>query len=131
MLARACLRLCSSAYDPDRLPRPLSSPIPDAAWRGSQIPSLASQQQDGRWALDESSASCNRCAGVFSAMQRRHHCRWCGCLVCGSCSQTKRQLPPADFGGLHAEYKAPQSVCAVCSERLSNGAQQAAAYAQA
>jgi hypothetical protein len=131
MLARACLRLCGSAYDPDRPPRPLSSPVPDVAWRGSQIPSLASQQQDGRWALDESSAACMRCAGAFSAMRRRHHCRWCGCLVCGSCSQLKRRLPPADFGGVHAEYKGLQSVCAVCCKHLDKGERQAAAFAQA
>jgi hypothetical protein len=122
MLARACVRLSDTAYDRNVMPRPLSSPVPDAVWRGSQIPSLAAKHQDGRWALDDASTSCMRCDGAFSGLRRRHHCRWCGCLVCGSCCQLTRRLPPGDFGGIHASYKEEQRVCAVCADHLDKGA---------
>ena len=121
MLARASLRVSEGPYNHSVMPRPLSSPIEASVWRGSQIPILASQCQDGRWALDESSRSCTRCSAAFSAMRRRHHCRWCGCLLCSSCGQSKRQLPPSDFGGIHAQYIAAQSVCAVCADHLDKG----------
>lgn len=120
MLARACLRLSDSTYDQNLMPRPLSVPLPAAVWRGSQVPSLAAKQMDGRWALDESSSCCMRCSAAFSALRRRHHCRWCGSLVCGSCSKAKRRLPPGDFGGIQAEYTGEQSVCAVCDKHLSS-----------
>jgi hypothetical protein len=118
MLARACQRLCDSKYNLSLTPRPLSSPLLDASWRGSQVPALAAQMQDGRWALDESASFCMRCDAAFSALRRRHHCRWCGCVACGSCSLSKRRLPPSDFGGIHAAYKGEQSVCAVCAKLL-------------
>ena len=118
MLARACQRVCDSQYNLALTPRPLSTPLLDASWRGSQVPSLAAQMQDGRWALDECASCCMRCDAAFSALRRRHHCRWCGCLACGSCSQHKRRLPPSDFGGIHAGYKGEQSVCAVCAKSL-------------
>jgi hypothetical protein len=118
MLARAGMRMCDSKYDHNVMSRPLSAPVPDELWRGSQIPALSLQLCDGRWAVDESSTSCMRCGGAFSAVRRRHHCRWCGCLLCSGCSQAKRLLPPADFGGIHAQYKGQQSVCAVCAGHL-------------
>jgi hypothetical protein len=130
MLARACSHCLSGGkYDHGVMPRALSSPSPvlDAVWRGSQIPSLVSQHCDGRWAPDESSPSCMRCSAAFSAVRRRHHCRWCGCLLCGACSQAKRPLPPANFGGIHAQYKGQQSVCSLCAEHLDSGASRAAA----
>ncbi len=127
MLARAGLRVCDSKYDHSVMPRPLSAPAPAELWRGSHIPALASQLHDGRWALDESSAACMRCGDVFSAVRRRHHCRWCGCLICGGCSRAKRQLPPANFGGIGAQYNGQQSVCQVCCSHLDNGAGRVAA----
>eukprot|EP00808_Paulinella_micropora_P023555 g52369.t1 len=38
------------------------------------------------WQADKSSGQCALCAAVFTAVFRRHHCRYCGCLVCGLCS---------------------------------------------
>ena len=120
MLARASLHVSDGTYDHSLMPRPLSSAVAAEEWRGSQLPTLVSKCHDGRWALDESSHSCTRCAAAFSAMRRRHHCRWCGCLLCSSCGQSKRQLPPSDFGGIHAHYSAAQSVCAECAGRLDS-----------
>jgi hypothetical protein len=39
---------------------------------------------------DCSSAVCARCGGAFSLLNRRHHCRFCGCLCCAACSRLRR-----------------------------------------
>jgi hypothetical protein len=38
------------------------------------------------WVPDEEGSGCSVCHSVFSLTKRRHHCRKCGALVCGSCS---------------------------------------------
>jgi hypothetical protein len=123
MLARAHVRLSELSYNRSIMPRPLSCPASVAERPGSDILCSLSQVQDGRWALDESSVSCMCCEAVFTALRRRHHCRWCGCLVCSSCSQAKRLLPPSDFGGIHAQYDREQSVCVVCRDVIDKEVQ--------
>eukprot|EP00466_Bigelowiella_natans_P003288 jgi/Bigna1/80538/fgenesh1_pg.72_\ len=54
--------------------------------RGSR---LGSQFQGGPapvWESDHSSTECNICSRRFTMLRRRHHCRFCGILVCNSCS---------------------------------------------
>lgn len=41
------------------------------------------------WVGDEQSDACLLCADTFSLTKRRHHCRRCGLLVCGSCSSKR------------------------------------------
>lgn len=38
------------------------------------------------WVLNESAASCMRCQSAFTFFNRRHHCRFCGFVICGDCS---------------------------------------------
>ncbi|GAB5365174.1 hypothetical protein AAMO2058_001034400 [Amorphochlora amoebiformis] len=46
------------------------------------------------WQADESSNECNVCSKRFHMLtRRRHHCRYCGLLVCDSCSKHRRMLP--------------------------------------
>eukprot|EP00128_Syssomonas_multiformis_P014810 Colp12_sorted_trinity150504_noHs@23252 len=45
------------------------------------------------WVPDEHSENCQKCKGGFTMMNRRHHCRRCGLLVCGDCSLKKMALP--------------------------------------
>ena len=39
-----------------------------------------------RWESDKEGANCRICNTGFTAIKRRHHCRKCGLLVCGGCS---------------------------------------------
>jgi hypothetical protein len=49
-----------------------------------------------RWVLDAETEMCLRCGVGFSSdirySVRRHHCRYCGWVVCGACSQHTLQL---------------------------------------
>jgi hypothetical protein len=57
------------------------------------------------WVPDAESKACTVCcmwvrshvinlsATKFTFTNRRHHCRQCGTVVCGGCSQHKKQLP--------------------------------------
>eukprot|EP00656_Telonema_subtile_P056609 TRINITY_DN9083_c0_g1_i2.p1 TRINITY_DN9083_c0_g1~~TRINITY_DN9083_c0_g1_i2.p1 ORF type:complete len:136 (-),score=10.29 TRINITY_DN9083_c0_g1_i2:190-597(-) len=47
-----------------------------------------------RWEPDFSSDKCGLCGEGFWLFRRRHHCRKCGQLVCGSCSTSRI---PTDF----------------------------------
>jgi len=53
-----------------------------------------------RWQPDEEAPSCLLCKRVFSIFFRRHHCRACGKVICGYCSQLSLKLPR--FGHISA-----------------------------
>ncbi|OQR97101.1 hypothetical protein ACHHYP_12709 [Achlya hypogyna] len=53
--------------------------------RGTQIRSACARS---RWVPDRARACCVGCSKGFSLLRRRHHCRVCGEIVCGKCSQT-------------------------------------------
>merc|ERR1719242_559195 len=42
------------------------------------------------WQANNSANGCTICTRQFTLLKRRHHCRRCGKLVCGKCSQAKR-----------------------------------------
>eukprot|EP00743_Colponemidia_sp_Colp-15_P005626 GILK01006048.1.p1 GENE.GILK01006048.1~~GILK01006048.1.p1 ORF type:complete len:905 (+),score=176.97 GILK01006048.1:32-2716(+) len=48
------------------------------------------------WLPDSHSPSCQLCIMNFTLMKRRHHCRRCGKVVCGSCSSHSALLPNID-----------------------------------
>ncbi|XP_033847540.1 pleckstrin homology domain-containing family F member 2-like [Periophthalmus magnuspinnatus] len=64
------------------------------------------------WIPDRASAICMRCSRNFSVTHRRHHCRKCGFLVCGSCSRKR-----AVIGNIHPTKR--QRVCVQCHSGLS------------
>lgn len=39
------------------------------------------------WVPDRNAANCMICNARFTTVRRRHHCRMCGMVVCGSCSK--------------------------------------------
>eukprot|EP01125_Pyxidicula_operculata_P004525 TRINITY_DN170_c0_g2_i2.p1 TRINITY_DN170_c0_g2~~TRINITY_DN170_c0_g2_i2.p1 ORF type:complete len:419 (-),score=85.91 TRINITY_DN170_c0_g2_i2:115-1371(-) len=44
------------------------------------------------WVPDSEAKSCICCSTKFTFTNRRHHCRQCGNIVCGSCSSNKKEL---------------------------------------
>jgi len=56
------------------------------------------------WESDHSAKQCTQCGTNFTLFTRRHHCRFCGALVCHSCSKYK--LPD--------DKKFKQRACALC-----------------
>jgi len=46
------------------------------------------------WLPDHSSATCHHCEAQFTLLLRRHHCRVCGRIFCGRCTQQTLLLTP-------------------------------------
>lgn len=65
-----------------------------------------------RWELDEEAPECRRCHNKFDFFNRRHHCRYCGKIFCGSCSALKLILPPG------YNQPDPQRICIGCGDIL-------------
>lgn len=63
------------------------------------------------WVKDEQSKACLLCNDGFTLTHRRHHCRFCGLLVCGTCSAKKfcTQSNP----------KEKQRCCDACYNKIS------------
>lgn len=49
------------------------------------------------WQTDDSADECFLCHKNFSLFFRRHHCRKCGRVVCGNCSQAKSTYLPTAY----------------------------------
>ncbi|CAH8629648.1 unnamed protein product [Dicrocoelium dendriticum] len=59
--------------------------------------STASGNLAAEWVKDEQSTMCAECCAEFTVLNRRHHCRACGKVFCGSCSDYR--APIAFLGG--------------------------------
>ncbi|KEQ97804.1 hypothetical protein AUEXF2481DRAFT_545127 [Aureobasidium subglaciale EXF-2481] len=46
-----------------------------------------------RWQPDDELSACSICGNAFTFLNRRHHCRRCGRLVCGPCSPHRITIP--------------------------------------
>eukprot|EP00824_Muranothrix_gubernata_P000565 TRINITY_DN10685_c0_g1_i3.p1 TRINITY_DN10685_c0_g1~~TRINITY_DN10685_c0_g1_i3.p1 ORF type:complete len:477 (-),score=83.46 TRINITY_DN10685_c0_g1_i3:60-1490(-) len=64
------------------------------------------------WVPDAESTTCMNCKEGFTVVRRRHHCRNCGGIFCGSCSS--KRFPILKFG-----YTDPVRVCDACYQILS------------
>jgi len=62
------------------------------------------------WVPDNDAKQCMRCEKSFSIINRRHHCRNCGLVICSSCSSHKYPL---------TNYGKSVRVCAICYHELS------------
>ncbi|GAX17288.1 early endosome antigen 1 [Fistulifera solaris] len=49
------------------------------------------------WQFDDLAKHCSGCKSIFNAMNRKHHCRMCGKIFCGKCSQQKALIPPSSI----------------------------------
>ncbi|XP_052245136.1 pleckstrin homology domain-containing family F member 2-like isoform X2 [Dreissena polymorpha] len=65
------------------------------------------------WIPDSSASKCMLCKrSQFNMINRRHHCRKCGLVVCNDCSSKRWLLPQ--------QSSKPLRVCLTCYEKLSN-----------
>ena len=46
-----------------------------------------------KWVPDEEATHCRSCGQAFTMIKRRHHCRFCGGVICGACSRNRRPNP--------------------------------------
>lgn len=61
------------------------------------------------WQKDKSTHGCTICKVRFSLLLRRHHCRFCGDVVCATCIQKKT---------LHPKSGAAELICSRCFRDL-------------
>ncbi|KAG7168885.1 Zinc finger FYVE domain-containing protein 21-like, partial [Homarus americanus] len=61
------------------------------------------------WIPDKLSPTCMDCKEKFDFIKRRHHCRRCGRVCCGSCCDTRMALPRMCFLD-------PVRMCSPCAE---------------
>mmetsp|Transcript_17694 Transcript_17694/g.45073 ORF Transcript_17694/g.45073 Transcript_17694/m.45073 type:complete len:220 (-) Transcript_17694:952-1611(-) len=63
------------------------------------------------WDLDSASPHCTNCQEPFWVLKRRHHCRNCGHVMCGTCTQWRITIPLRGYCHL-------VRVCHYCYELL-------------
>ncbi|KXJ18288.1 Rabankyrin-5 [Exaiptasia diaphana] len=59
-------------------------------------------------------SNCHECSVRFTVKTRKHHCRHCGRLLCGKCSD--KQIPIVKY-----ELTKPVRVCSICFDMLTSG----------
>ncbi|OQR82283.1 myotubularin-like protein [Achlya hypogyna] len=88
--------------------RSASSPAYASSPAVATRPTMSSMNSQPVWELDRDAACCKRCKKKFIAVYRsRHHCRCCGYVFCGRCTNHRMQLP--EFG-----YYEMVRVCRLC-----------------
>ncbi|XP_049867714.1 WD repeat and FYVE domain-containing protein 3 isoform X4 [Pectinophora gossypiella] len=65
------------------------------------------------WIRDDTAPYCTQCQVRFTALERRHHCRECGCVFCGRCS--RYEAPVRRLRALR-----PVRVCQTCYDNIHN-----------
>jgi FYVE/RhoGEF/PH domain-containing protein 5/6 len=80
------LRDCISEYEANAQAR--------LKLKGEDVRSKSDSYVAPVWASDKSSNQCTICLSDFSLLNRRHHCRKCGILVCGDCSKGRIKIGP-------------------------------------
>jgi len=75
----------------------------------SVVVSNGSSEEAPVWTPDDEAKACQLCSAEFTFFQRRHHCRACGRVICGGCSEHKTLLP--------AMSKDPVRVCDHCFQK--------------
>lgn len=100
---RALLRMSQTFGRASERADPVSAG--DGRHRGATRKSV---KYDVAWQGDDESACCQVCFAMFTTLsRRRHHCRVCGELVCGACSQ--------DQVALVDKFPTPRRACVACS----------------
>lgn len=73
------------------------------------------------WQEDASVNNCSVCDSLFNLMNRKHHCRSCGYIICNKCSNKKTwipkflKIPKPDF---EFNILEPQRICDKCNQKI-------------
>eukprot|EP01084_Bolivina_argentea_P311600 539401_1 len=67
-------------------------------------------EEKTKWIPDHKHKHCTQCSLAFSIINRRHHCRKCGTLVCANCSPQKWRMKGGQY----------ERVCNTCFDTLRN-----------
>ena len=74
-----------------------ASTVADEMEFETEVVALPVPVERSQWAEDASASHCKLCADKFNLFRRRHHCRSCGDILCGSCSSMKLSYPWLDL----------------------------------
>ena len=67
--------------------------VPPGAYMHVGPPLPANALGTAEWLPDDAADNCMRCGEEFSFFTRKHHCRQCGQIFCGTVSYTHLTLP--------------------------------------
>jgi hypothetical protein len=70
-----------------------SSQLDDDDYNSPQQQGESGSARDFVWESDVNVKDCRRCHRRFGLLNRRHHCRRCGLIVCDRCSPSRAYLP--------------------------------------
>lgn len=98
--------------------------LPESSVSGEQPPPSLSSADEGSWIQveenevkptlwvpDHAATNCAKCDTQFWIANRKHHCRNCGLVFCGTCSEKRLPLP-------EEQLYDPVRVCFACFEKL-------------
>ncbi|GMH48219.1 hypothetical protein TL16_g00240 [Triparma laevis f. inornata] len=94
------------------------------------VASVSKTKQNGapvapRWVPNKEKSSCTKCNCKFDWVKRRHHCRRCGEVFCGDCTN-KKALLPANTAAKESDTKNPRRVCTDCYDSVESMQEQLA-----
>lgn len=105
-LADEVCSLPESSVSGEQPPLSLSS-----ADEGSWIQVEENEAKPTLWVPDHAATNCAKCDTQFWIANRKHHCRNCGLVFCGTCSEKRLPLP-------EEQLYDPVRVCFACFEKL-------------
>lgn len=88
------------------------APAPSTSYSTSYSTERRKSGPPPTWVPDEEAPKCHRCKNDFTFTNRRHHCRNCGNVFCGACSNNMARLPQYGFNE-------PVRVCFDCFKDIT------------
>lgn len=87
----------------------MAAQLQDSKLKVEDLKEVQQALREAHWADDSDAKTCKQCQKLFSVARRKHHCRNCGDIFCGECSDNKLPLPSS---------AKPVRVCDGCQEVL-------------
>ena len=96
---------------------------PVAACRAAQIRAAVNfhLKRPARWIRDEDRDQCSLCHSEFGFLNRKHHCRCCGEIICSACSSHFLVLCPefpSMLSYIDGDPEAKHRVCQYCAHAV-------------